>query len=185
MANLTRRQWLGQLGPAALDATAGAVERRINRSFPSQSRPPGCVPEPLFQALCTRCGACSEACPYGAVFVFVDGVDAGTPVMRPEQRACHMCDGFPCASACAEGALVVPDSPEVCSLGSARIVERDCLPFAGPECGACADLCPPGVGALSISQRRPVIDTERCIGCGICIEACPCSPPTIVLDPPA
>ena len=139
------------------------------------------MPEALFQALCTRCGACAEACPYGAVFIFVDGIDAGTPVMRPDERACHMCDGFPRASARAEGALVAPDSPDLCSLGSARILETDCLTFAGPECDPGADLCPPSVEALSMSRQRPVIDQERCIGCGLCIEACPRSAPAIVL----
>ena len=185
MANLTRRQWLRKLGPAALDAVARAAERRIERSFPTQRRPPGCVAEPLFQALCTRCGACAEACPHAAVFLFVDGIDAGTPVMRPDERACHMCDGFPCAAACEEGALVVPDGPALCSLGVARVLETDCLTFSGPDCGACAGLCPPSVEALSMSHRRPVIDAERCIGCGLCIEACPCTPPAILLDPPA
>lgn len=184
MPDLTRREWLRRLAPAAVDAVSREVERAIERRLPAQRRPPGAVSEALFQVLCTRCGDCAKACPHAAIHTFTEeaGVDAGTPVMRPELRGCHMCDGFPCAEACGEGALVMPEEP-AWPLGSVRIDEGRCIAFAGPECGACAERCPPGVSALRIERWRPVLDDAACVGCGLCIESCPTSPPAIELLP--
>ncbi|MFW6181130.1 MAG: 4Fe-4S binding protein, partial [Spirochaetota bacterium] len=42
------------------------------------------------------------------------------------------------------------------------------------SCGACTAVCPSG--ALCISNRASmevVFDQDRCIGCGLCIPACP------------
>ncbi|MCA9716137.1 MAG: 4Fe-4S dicluster domain-containing protein [Myxococcales bacterium] len=107
---------------------------------------------------------------------------AGTPVLVPESRACTMCEGFPCAAACPEPVLNVPEGP-TWRLGVAKIVESRCLPFRGPECGACAGLCPSEVNALTMRRARPQIDPAECIGCGLCIQACPVKPSAIELEP--
>ncbi len=39
------------------------------------------------------------------------------------------------------------------------------------ECGLCAAAC--GFGALKKPGRMPVVDAEKCIGCGACVKACP------------
>ena len=51
-----------------------------------------------------------------------------------------------------------------------------CLTFDNVVCEACRDNCevdairfPPKLGAAA----RPVIDADRCTGCGDCIDACP------------
>jgi len=60
----------------------------------------------------------------------------------------------------------------------ASIDERSCLPYLGPECGACADSCPVA-GALQWPDgRKPVIDQDLCAGCALCREAC-------IVDPKA
>jgi ferredoxin-type protein NapG len=184
MPDLSRRQWLRRLAPAAIDAIARGVERGIERSLPPRRRPPGSVSEALFQLLCTRCGECAKACPHAAIHTFTSeaGVDAGTPVMRPDRRPCHMCEDFPCAAACREGALEIPETP-TWPLGRVRIESERCIAFAGPECGACAGLCPPGVLALRIERWRPELDAEGCVGCGRCIESCPTTPRAIELLP--
>ena len=100
--------------------------------------------------------------------------------MAPDKRACHLCEGFPCVAACETGALEMPPTP-LWKLGTVRLVRERCLPFMGPECGACAGLCPPAAPALRLALTRPQIDQDTCVGCGRCIEACPTLPKAIEL----
>jgi len=54
---------------------------------------------------------------------------------------------------------------------NAEIVESLCLPFSGPECGACISACA-NEGAVSLEQDKPVISQENCVGCALCRDAC-------------
>ena len=150
------------------------VAQRIDRI-----RPPGAVDELRFLELCTACDDCATACPHGAIFTLDASAspDPGTPVMQPDTVACHMCTDFPCITACETGALAAPTAgaPPKVVLGRASIDKSLCFVFKGPECGACARLCPDGVDALTLRLGRPEIN-DTCIGCGLCIEACPVGP---------
>jgi ferredoxin-type protein NapG len=181
VSETSRRGLFKSLVGQAAKAAADEVERRL----PTYRRPPGALPsEAGFLAACEKCWKCVEACPENAIFTVADGanVAARTPVMQPDQRACHMCDGFPCAAACPTEALTVPTTSAV-TLGKVRISEDRCFVFKGPECGACAGLCPDGVDALRLVIGRPTIDDEACVGCGICIHACPVRPSAVELLP--
>ncbi len=184
MTDMSRRDWLRTRVPAAIDVVARNLAPRLSADPDLQRRPPGAVPEVSFLARCTRCGDCSEACPYGAIHIYCDdaGQTSGTPILLPDHRACHMCDGFPCASACSEGALTQLPEP-TWHLGEVRIDESRCIAFSGPECGACANRCPHDVDALELIGTKPQIVTERCVGCGLCIEACPTIPTALELLP--
>ncbi len=165
-------------------AVAQSLAPPLERAFPARRRPPGAVVEISFLTLCTRCGECTSACPHAAIHTYSEsaGVLASTPVLLLDQRPCHMCEGFPCAAACKEGALIPPEEV-TWPLGEVRLVEERCIAFAGPDCGACASLCPPEAEALRLVRGRPVIDPETCVGCGRCIEACPVLPAAIELLP--
>jgi ferredoxin-type protein NapG/ferredoxin-type protein NapH len=185
MGGIDRRRWLGALLPKAAELVARSVERRLEDTMPRQRRPPGAGPEPLFLATCTRCDKCAEACQYNAIFVFSDDAGPtlrGTPVLVPDERACQMCEGFPCAAACPEKALIVPMT-KTWRLGLVELRRDVCITFAGPECGACVGLCPASIDAIKLVRWRPEVDTSQCIGCGICIRACPTSPPALQLVP--
>ena len=184
MTDLARRSWLKGLLPAARDAVAQSLLGPLERAFPPRRRPPGAVVEASFRTLCTRCGACSSACPHAAIHTYAEsaGALAGTPVLLPDRRPCHMCEGFSCAAACEEGALIAP-AEATWPLGEVCLVEQRCIAFAGPDCGACASLCPPEVEALRLVRGLPVIDSEKCVGCGRCIDACPVLPTAIELLP--
>lgn len=197
--SVSRRALLGGLRErsegddlASVDATPYDVDPSFAAPFdlvaseapPVRRRPPGAVREEHFLQLCIACGDCAEACPHDAVHTLADWVEHGarTPVMQPDSRPCHMCAGFPCAAACQEGALRVPSSA-TWAMGTVAIAEDRCLPFLGPECGACAGTCPHGLDALRLERGRPSVDPVECVGCGLCIDACPVDPPAIVLMP--
>ncbi len=133
---------------------------------PPFPRPPGAAEEARFRALCDGCMDCAVACPHEAIGL----LDDGTPALDPNHRPCHLCPDLPCAAACPTGALArVP--AEALFFGLAAIDRRACLPFSGPECGACRPACP--VRAITLEQGvRPVVDLDRCNGCGLCREAC-------------
>jgi len=182
--SLGRRGWLESLLPVAADAAAELKGLREGPP-PRRRRPPGALEEERFLELCTRCGECIVACPHGAVLYYNEKAPPSiqsTPVMRPERRACEMCDGFPCAVSCEPGALQVP-SERFAAIGVVRIAEDRCIAYLGPECGACVDACPHPLRAITLERWRPVVDREACVGCGRCIHRCPTSPPAIAMEP--
>ena len=185
--DVSRRGWLKALVPTAADAVGHTMGVAIAETITPQRRPPGALPEARFLLRCNRCHDCIRACPHGAVLQFTTTAGRtleGTPVMRPERRACEMCEGFPCAAACKEGALAVPEQPETVRLGRVRIRTDLCIAYLGPECGACTGLCPEGAtGCMRLPGWRPEIDGERCNGCGRCIHACPTAPKAIEMEP--
>jgi ferredoxin-type protein NapG len=74
------------------------------------------------------------------------------------------------------------DPPLPPKMAHVRIDVETCLPYAGPECGACADSCPVP-GALEWEGGvRPVVNQERCTGCALCREACIVDPKAIVVS---
>ncbi len=140
-------------------------------------RPPRAIPEIEFLMTCDGCQKCVEACPYGSIFVLeIEDLSDGTPVMSPGERACHLCEDFPCVEACPTDALSM--AQELLPFGHVTINETTCFPFRGPECGACG-VCPLGIDAMQFKRNRPFVDVEQCVGCGLCIQACPTMPASI------
>ena len=151
-----------------------------------RQRPPGAVQETRFLELCTRCDECVEACPHGAILKYNHHAPfhlQGTPVIRPHLRACHMCEDFPCAKACSQGALQELPLGKAWRLGKAEIDPERCIAYLGPECGACRDQCPIGIRGLYLVGERPHIDESQCVGCGLCLESCVTTPSAIKVVP--
>ena len=146
-------------------------------------RPPFVRDEIEFLLACTRCDACIEACPHGVLFKLPSGFGAqvaGGPAMDLLNRGCHLCEDWPCVSACEPGALSLPAEPEAAPRLAQVSVDPDlCLAHLGPECGACAHACPVP-GALTWENGvRPAIDADHCTGCALCREACIVEPKAI------
>ncbi len=104
-------------------------------------------------------------------------------------------DALPLDIALAESRALIPetdaaddsDAPKVLPLPGecppialVRINAEHCLPYAGPECGACRGSCPID-GALTWNMEKPVIDGALCVGCSRCREACIASPNAVLI----
>ena len=148
-------------------------------------RPPFSGDEADFVLACTSCGACITACPHQVLFALPDRYQkplAGTPSMNLLNRGCHLCDNWPCVDACEPGALTRPGDEAAPRLARVWIDTTRCLPYQGPECGACADSCPVPQ-ALNWQDQKPVIDADLCTGCAQCREACFLDPKAIRVAP--
>ncbi len=147
---------------------------------------PFALDELEFLLACTRCGECEEACPHGVIFTLSPRLGAqvaATPALDLLHKGCHLCEDWPCISACEPQALkrAEPDDdspPSMPMLAMAEIDTRTCLPFTGPECGACRGSCPVP-GAMEWDMDKPHIVGDRCIGCALCWQACIVEPKAI------
>jgi MauM/NapG family ferredoxin protein len=161
-------------------APTPGLSRPSERYFPV-FRPPGAVAEQLFMAECTRCGDCIRACPYNAIRQAPErlGAVAGTPVIEADLAACMMCADFPCIASCQPGVLVA-SLPKV--MGTAQVTAQLCLAHQGTTCTVCVERCPVA-GAVELVAGQPLIDENRCTGCGVCRYVCPAPENAVLLMP--
>lgn len=163
----------------ATEVAVKAADKRVSDRAKHWIRPPYAIPELDFLLACTRCNACIEACPHNVIFPLAArlGADvASTPALDLLTKGCHLCDDWPCVNACEPKALVFTEENETGDISqpkfaTAEINTNTCLPYSGPECGACESACLVK-GALVFEGEKPTINLELCVGCGLCREAC-------------
>jgi ferredoxin-type protein NapG len=152
---------------------AQTEDRVISRRY---FRPPGALPEMGFLTACTRCGACADVCPPGAIVkVPTDGgLAAGTPYIDPTVQPCIACPSMPCVTACPTPALTMPARGwDGYRVGVLEFHPERCITYQGSTCRVCAQACPVGESALAIDEAgHPVLRAEGCVGCGVCVRAC-------------
>lgn len=130
-------------------------------SQPAHPLPPGALPWAQFQACCTQCGSCIDACPMGILCRHDDGF----PQLAMDFASCDGC-GL-CIAACANGALRMPAPFDT---GLRPVFSAACVnPVRA--CHQCVAACPQQACAISVS-RVPTVDVERCNGCGECRVQC-------------
>ena len=107
------------------------------------------------------------------------------PEMSYERGYCRP-ECTKCSEVCPAGAILPVTAAEKSSvqIGHAVWIRANCVPLTdGVDCGNCARHCPseaitmvPSDTADPDSPKIPVVNTERCIGCGACENLCPARP---------
>lgn len=186
-----RRAFFRRAAGKAAEKVVEQADARIEARAARWIRPPFAIAEIEFLLACTRCDACIQACPHGVIFRLPSsfGIDVtATPALDLTHKGCRLCADWPCVSACEPAALRLPETEEgqvseplpLPRLARASIDTGQCLPYMGPECGACEGSCPVE-GALAWDGYRPRIEVSLCTGCGLCRQACITDPKSIMI----
>ncbi len=199
--DLGRRKFVGAglAGAAAAALTMTSLhhihEGETQRALLSSRliRPPGAQPEPLFQDLCVRCGECIKGCLTNTLqpVWFEAGISGlWTPKITARLAGCEQNCNV-CGHLCPTGAIRPLDLEEKkhAKVGTARILKTRCIAWEQDRtCLICDEICPYN----AISNRFvaghgvtvPVIDENRCNGCGFCENKCPVNGEAAVIVEP-
>lgn len=168
---ITRRNFLqGACSMVILVGLGGLAE-----GLPSSAsllRPPGGQEQRWFESLCLRCDKCVEICPTSVVALarLEDGIlQARTPIMNFHLGYCTFCNK--CVDVCPTEALK-PKDPGAYKIGVARVDMDNCIAWQWGGCTACKTSCKYNAIRFD-SSNRPVIDEDKCNGCGQCEYVCP------------
>ena len=145
-------------------------------------RPPGASKnERVFLDTCGKCQACSRACPFDAILHLGPsfGAEEGTPFMNVGENPCRWCEDMPCIAACPTDALRYNSENGIDPVAKVSLNMNACLNQQGILCDECAQVCPPGIKAIKMKFRKPQLDPEQCVGCGLCVFYCAATPSAI------
>lgn len=188
-----RRTFLSSLGISIVSVALLSIDWIKRRANNFLLRPPGVTDEGTFLSKCIRCGLCIRVCPTQALQadVSLSGVEGfSTPILVPRNGFCT----FSC-NACGQNCPVkaIPalaiEEKQITVLGHAYIDHNRCLAWSDHQtCIVCEEMCPLPQKAITLEKgvfpdaegnpieiSLPVVDRERCIGCGTCENKCPVS----------
>ncbi len=132
-------------------------------------RPPYGRDDEAFETLCVACDskACALVCEEGIILIRADG----TPMLNFTKRGCTFCEA--CALACDGGVLSLENNYTAEKINARfRISTQGCVAHNGVVCFACKEPCIDDA-ILFNGLFNPVIDMDRCSGCGFCFSRCP------------
>lgn len=134
---------------------------------------------------CTACQLCVSKCPNNVLRPSKSIERFMQPEMSFERGFCRTaCTA--CADVCPNGAIkpIVPEQKSSTKIGTAVWIADNCIANKdGVTCNNCERHCPNGAikmirkkDADRNAPRIPMIDAERCLGCGACEYVCPARP---------
>lgn len=127
----------------------------------TEPRPPKAVDEALFLRLCDGCGECQRICPNSVI-----EMSDQTARLNLDYNECSLCDE--CTKVCSSGALHASQNSKV---NLRPNFSQSCNNYLQIDCQQCAVGCPQS--AIRVEEgERPVVDEEKCNGCGQCRSHC-------------
>ena len=168
-----------------VDGGLAAIEDKQIPERQTKITPPGSLSARNLAQHCTACQLCVAECPNQVLRPSTDLKTFMQPEVSYERGYCRP-ECTRCAEVCPAGAIKVISKEDKSStqVGHAVWVKKNCVPLTdGVECGNCARHCPSGAIQMVPSDpndeksvKIPVVNTERCIGCGACENLCPARP---------
>lgn len=168
-----------------VDGGLAAIEDKKIPNRQTALSPAGSVGLSNLSKHCTACQLCISACPNEVLRPSGNLESLMQPEMWYERGYCRP-ECVKCAAVCPTGAIHPISVAEKSSIqiGHAVWIRKNCVVTADKvSCGNCARHCP--VNAIFMvslnasdpeSLQIPVVNTERCIGCGACENLCPSRP---------
>ncbi len=192
----SRRQFLAVTGALATTSLLQAQKKKVDgglaiiedKKIPVRNTsivPPGALSIRHLTQHCTACQLCISVCPNQVLRPSGDTTKFMQPELSYERGYCRP-ECTRCSDVCPTGAIrpiTVAEKSSI-QIGHAVWIKKNCLPVTeGIKCGHCARHCPTGAiqmvpldASIDHSPRIPVVNTERCIGCGACENLCPARP---------
>lgn len=168
-----------------VDGGLAVIEDKVTPERQTHLLPPGALSARHFAQHCTACQLCVSVCPNGVLAPSSNLTRLMQPEMTYERGYCRP-ECTKCSEVCPTGAIrpISREDKSSTQIGHAVWVKKNCIPLTdGHSCGNCARHCPtgaiqmvPSVEGDRRSPRIPVINVERCIGCGACEHLCPARP---------
>jgi len=200
--NLDRRRALSAgaagLAAAALTMTnlhhlhGGETPRALRSS--GLIRPPGALPETEFQARCVRCGECIKGCLTNTLQpVWFEAGLSGmwspkiTARLAGCEQGCNLC-GQVCPTAAIRPLSL--EEKSFAKVGTARIDKTRCIAWEqDKKCLICDEICPYNAIVSQFVAGHtitvPVIDEDKCNGCGYCECKCPVAGESAIIVEPS
>ena len=147
--------------------------------------PPGSLSARNLAQHCTACQLCISVCPNQVLRPSSDLSNFMQPVTSFERGYCRP-ECVKCSEVCPTGAIkpITKEEKTAIQIGHAVWIADNCVVNRDKEkCDNCFRHCPTGAIQMVAknpddkkSPKIPVINTERCIGCGACENLCPSRP---------
>ena len=194
--NETRRSFFTATALVAATSVLKAQEKKVDgglaaiedKKIPERSTPltpPGSLSARNMAQHCTACQLCVSVCPNQVLRPSTDIRKLMQPEMSYERGYCRP-ECTKCSEICPAGAIrpITKADKSSIQVGHAVWVKKNCIPLTdGVQCGNCARHCPagaiqmvPSIPEDKDSPKIPVVNVERCIGCGACENLCPARP---------
>lgn len=154
-------------------------------------RPPGAQNEAQFLSRCIRCGQCMKVCITNGLqpVLWEAGLEGlYTPRLLSRMGYCDYSCRL-CGQVCPTGAIPTLELQvkQATALGTTFISRSRCIPYTeGTDCLVCEEHCPVSPKAITLVEqdmfnlqgetarvKLPVVQADRCIGCGHCEKVCP------------
>ena len=167
-----------------VDGGLAVIEDKKTPHRDTSITPPGSISSYNMERHCTACQLCVSACPNNVLRPSTNPMHLMQPVMSYERGYCRP-ECTRCSQVCPTGAIrpITREQKTAIHVGHAVWIEKNCIPVVnGDTCGNCARHCP--AGAICMEEKEvnggfvkvPIVNADRCIGCGACENLCPARP---------